>query len=177
MLHNINAYQSSHIFWIHWLIWTLINMKGIIVFLSGRVFVAWLKGFGGGCTVKTWDAWVKNTFYCFETHKKHILVFLMCFMRVSKTHETHNTFRMTKNKHRYVFHAFLKHAWNTLKTLKCVFDAFFLRFQTLKCVLTHASHVFTVWVGSEKSFCWKDWETRTENWTTPKVICFKHKSP
>ncbi len=34
-----------------------------------------------------------------------------------------------------MFHAFLKRAWNTWETLKCAFDAFFMRFETLKCVL------------------------------------------
>ncbi len=56
-------------------------------------------------TVKFWDTCLKNTFLCFETHQKHILVShetllcIMCFRR----HE--NVFLMR------------------LETLKCVFEA------------------------------------------------------
>ncbi len=42
MLHRSNALFLSYT------LNTLINMKGIIVFLSGQVAVASLKGFGGG---------------------------------------------------------------------------------------------------------------------------------
>ncbi len=41
-----------------------------------------------------------------------------------------------------MFHAFLKPAWNTLKTLKCVFDAFFMRFETVKCVFNSCVSCF-----------------------------------
>ncbi len=67
-----------------------------------------------------------------KTHEIHNGVYFlsrnMCFFKVYKHVKTftdiEKNFFATKTKHRHVFHAFLKHEWNALNTLKCIFDVF-----------------------------------------------------